>query len=890
MKRKIIEVNFPTKRVSEYGSLERYVRKAHPYGAKTWWARRPLTSIRSLVFATAADEGDDDIEMVEKLSQDVTPSLNIIQKAKERIKNSYGDFPPRIIDFFSGGGGIPFEAARLGMESHSLELNPVAVLSQKAVFGSTQLYPEINRDIEFWGRTIIDRAQKAFEHFFANPLKTPIGNDEPIVYFWSRTVKCPNCGIVTPLSRLSYLSKRSKRTITIHFDPKEGNGGTWIIREVPGSGTPQTVPHRNKHNCLFCSQPISSEYLKKEGEKKRIGRTLQAIALLGSAYQGKRYVSSSEVNQEKLPNAKELNNAIKSLEERIGRETPKFPLKRWSGIVNPTVYGYLTADELFDDRQLLVLLSIVHELRKAHSEMIDSGMQKEKADSVILILSSLVDHLADWNSAFTMWIPQNEQCGRSLAGPGIPMLWDYIEINPFGSGPANLRDKLSRIIESIEAVPKLDIPIEIRQGSALELPYPDKFFDIAVVDPPYHDSLFYSALSDCFFPWQKLLLEGTVLPYDSFALMDDKNEIVASKHRWENGTIASQRYGAMMEQALQEANRVLKPDGYLTMLYSHKTYEGWTTIANAIREAELSVIQAWPLYMERKARPRAMKSDALASVIALIMRKRTVNQGINFSSDLRKQIERELKEHFSILQQNGWLGTDILIACVGKSLVYFTAGSNLVNELGEPVSFEDYLKEIEKMLHRVIYGENPDELWNTGIVKNLDVPTKIYLAWRKKYGENALTISQFRELCKSIDKEGNYKDFIMGNSPFQRSINKVVALCAEERDLDAIQRLPVTERTYIDKIHLLISSKISNDHHVNQTLEYADSKEYERIITILTILGGTQLTSLYSRRLEPEKLAVRKLLSRLTSWSHQATNNEGKQLTLFKFNKIKGRI
>lgn len=880
MRNRAIELHFPAKSISEHGSHERYIRKAHPYGAKTWWARRPLTAMRALVFATAAHSSDS--ELIERLARDIDPDIGTIQEAKNNIRNSYKEYPPRMIDFFSGGGGIPFEAARLGIEAHSVELNPIAVILQRALFEGTQIYPRIADDVRHWGEVALNRSQGVLNNFFSCPSSKKTCDEEPIVYFWSRTVKCPKCGIETPLSRLPYLAKRKKRVTTLKFDPEAGASGEWVITEVHGSSHEHRIGQRRKgHVCAFCRKSISTDYLKMSGKQKQIREILQAVALSGPNYRGKRYISSADVQTEKLPGSEELEGAINSTWQALGGKLPQFLLKQWSGIVNPTVYGYYSVEQLFNKRQLLTLLTLIRELRSAYAEILETGLEKGKADSVILILTSLVDHLADWNSAFTMWIPQNEQCGRSLAGPGIAMLWDYIEVNPFGIGPANLKQKLKRVVESIKAIPKLESPIYIRQGSALDLPYPEDFFDLAVIDPPYHDSLFYSALSDCFFPWQKLLLEGTVLPFNSLVPLNEESEIVASKHRHPSSSIASDKYKLMMRQALEEANRVLKHDSCLTMVYSHKTAEGWATIAEAIRKAGFRVVQTWPLYMERKARPRAMKSDTLSSVVAIVMRKRRLNEVVELSDTLRKEIEEDLREHFILLQKDGWLGTDLLVACVGQSLVHFTSGPDLVSHKGESVSFQDYLKGVEGVIQRIVYDATPEEICS-GAANNLDIITRVYLAWRRTYGEVSLTEDQFRQLCKDINDEIDYAELLKedGRSPFRRRGHCVLALKSEERDLAGIQSIPGEQQTYIDKIHLLISSKVSNDSRINQTADCFGTEENEIIIAVLTMLGGTELTSLDHRRLDPEKLAVRKLLSRLATGSRKNAEESGEQLTL----------
>ena len=283
-----------------------------------------------------------------------------------------------------------------------------------------------------------------------------------------------------------------------------------------------------------------------------------------------------------------------------------------TGVINPTMYDLKKPNDFFNERQLLVLVTLIDEISKNYNENCEKyGLDYSK--QIVLGLTSLIEFLVDWNSTGTMWISQNEQTGRSLAGPGVGMKWDYIEVNPFYQLGSNLRSKLTRVTNTFSQI-TLNNPINILKGSSTSLSIEDESIDVVLTDPPYFDSIDYTALSEFFRPWFEKLISNT---YDSSINLknDIKKEAIVQLSKTKENVRDSLHYQNLMRDIFKESKRVLKSDGKIIVMYSHKTMEGWEVIANSIKDSGLYVKSSYPLDMERAARPRAMSHQALNGVI-----------------------------------------------------------------------------------------------------------------------------------------------------------------------------------------------------------------------------------------------------------------------------------
>lgn len=295
-----------------------------------------------------------------------------------------------------------------------------------------------------------------------------------------------------------------------------------------------------------------------------------------------------------------------------------------------------------------------------------------------------------------MWIPQNEQVGRAFCGPGIPMLWDYVETDPVSSGPGNLWDKLKRIVKGSRSIKKFPNKGQIAHAYAQKLPYNSDYFDAIVTDPPYYDNVYYSALADFFYSWKRILLQQ--LEPDIFRdnSTDCKRELVASKYRNGTGQNAHEEYCRQLKMAISEAARVLKPEGVFCFIYSHSSLNGWEALIRAYRPANLVITSVQPLSIERKQRPRAMTSRAVNTCITFIAR-RCDGPKINVNLDqiLNKFREICAGNFITDLESSGWnkADTGIAVFAHGVAMIANFESINDSSDIDALVAIENIVKE-----------------------------------------------------------------------------------------------------------------------------------------------------------------------------------------------------
>lgn len=598
------------KKISEIGVKEKYIRKNHYNGIKVWWARRPITTMRSLLIKEVLERNNVVHNVDTELFSEINPS---------NIK--FGNFANRfhagiysVLDLFAGGGAIPFESARLGFKTYSSELNPIASLLQKTIFNSQNII-DYDIKLEKSGLNIIQRAQTRLERYFK------IGNITPYVIFWEKIAKCKNCDNKLGLRRIEYLSKRKNKPVRI----VEANNRLHL--ENTFSERKET---EKRFICNKCGTKNTFNDIKKYCKKNKLIYKPFAICFI-TDHKNYKLLSDSDL---KAFDEKKISEEIKKLKHLI----PNDLVKSKGGVINPTLYDLKTPKDFFSGRQLLVLLTIIDEIINEY-ELLKTRCDLNESIQIILGLTSLIEFLVDWNSVSTMWISQNEQTGRSLAGPGVGMKWDFIEVNPFSNKGSNLRSKIRRVAKVFRAI-KFNNQIRILEGTSANLDLPSKSIDIILTDPPYYDSIDYTALSEFFRPWFEILIKKTF--DDKISLRNrDKFEAIVDLVNGEEKKDHC-HYKNIMIDVLSEANRVLKDNGPLMLLFSHKTIEGWSVIADSFKGSNFFIKECISLEMERIARPRAMAYDALNGVVVFKLSKK--NRDISSVQSDIKEIRNKIKK------------------------------------------------------------------------------------------------------------------------------------------------------------------------------------------------------------------------------------------------------
>jgi putative DNA methylase len=461
MKKAFIEESFPVKEISEISAKEKNIRHGHISTLHIWWARRPLASSRATAYASLIPAVNDAVEWNKKINQIIelakwenSLNLKIINSVRKDILNSNNGKPLRVIDPFSGGGSIPLECLRLGMEVHATEYNPVAVLILKCILEYPQKYRTLNKvkekkglwdtekeinplleDVKRWGEWVLKEAKNEIGKFY------PSDEDGSIAvgYIWARTIPCQNpaCNAEIPLMRQFWLAKKDNKKVALKPYIKNGK----VEFEIVGQGNPfprdfepekGTVSRAVAH-CLVCGGVVDDNTVRRLFQQGKAGQRMVSVVLNASKRQGKTYRLATEKDLEVFKKAEEyLMEKREKLKEEWGIDP--VPDEEMNQDDPTTVagrgYGFKFWGDLFNSRQKLALITFSEKVRLAYKRMIEEGYDKDYAKAVVSYLGLGVNRLADKNSALCRLIPQTEAIGFTYGRQALPMLWDYIEMNP----------------------------------------------------------------------------------------------------------------------------------------------------------------------------------------------------------------------------------------------------------------------------------------------------------------------------------------------------------------------------------------------------------------------------------------------------------------------------
>lgn len=636
------------------GFAERYGRGDTSHTIHVWWARRPHSAMRALVFASLCkDTSAAALEVLKQVSS--SDDEEVLQAARTMLAAQYTE-TPRLLDMFGGGGTIPNEALNLGAETYAIDANELSVFIQRCNLVYSQHAgghntPEVLSDS---GRRVLTQLANETARLFPLREQPPVGtgNKSPFGYLWTYRIACHSCGYKFYLSKRRFLSKKHGKCLALA--PVEGeHEQTLRLRDITEDENIDSAwcGRNGTIQCPRCKE-------KREGAGVNDCEDALVALVRPAAKRGKEFLLASE---KALPGLEEINRLESATLEALAAALPDSALPVWSGIVNPAIYGMKTHADFLNRRQRVVLLLLIKALRDEYERLIskyDDGLSRY----VIGTLSSLIDQLVDWNCRLSMWIPQNEQVGRAFCGPGVSMLWDYVETDPVLGGPANLWSKLERIIAGTHSIKTFPQRGTIRRAYAQELPYEDEFFDAIVTDPPYYDNIYYNVLADFFFSWKRLLLSAIEPKLFEGATTDCSRELVASKFRSKTAKQAHEDYCKQLSLALREAERVLKVDGLFSFVYSHSSLKGWEAIIRAYRATNFRITSVQPLSIERKQRPRAMTSEAVNTCITFVAHKANTGRDTITVERLEADLKKYADELAPQLLAVNWNEADTALA------------------------------------------------------------------------------------------------------------------------------------------------------------------------------------------------------------------------------------
>lgn len=754
--KKLIEVALPLDKINEACAREKSIRHGHPSTLHQWWARRPLAAARAVIWASLVDdpsshpelfpteeEQHKERERLFAILEDLviwenSNNQDVLEAAKKEIlKYNQGKFPT-LLDPFAGGGAIPLEAQRLGLKAIAHDLNPVAVMINKAMIeipprfaGKAPVNPDaqasllntdwvgahgLAEDVRYYGEWMKQKAYEKIGHLYPEvqlPPEEGGGEATVIAWIWARTVKCPNpaCGCEMPLASSFVLSKKKGKEAWVEPTPD----GTKVKFKVHQGKCPKEfesfkVGRAAVFKCPACGGITKDEYVKAKGISHEMGSQLMAIVAEGK--HGRIYLSPTE-QQAFIADVREP-------EDYPSAPMPENP--RW---FSPPSFGMTDYRDLFTNRQLTALTTfsslISDVIAKAEEDALAAGMEndgkglnaggqgaKAYGEAVGVYLGLLVDKLADLCNSLNRWEPI-AQCPRQLfARQAIPMIWDYAEGNPFSKSSGSWNVLLRNLLRCLEA-DSFDFLRE-QGGEAYQI-NAQKDCELRNVmvstDPPYYDNIGYADLSDFFYVWMRQSLHTIYPDLFSTMLVPKAEELIATPYRHEGSKEKAKKFfeNGMLETCKQIYTYTAN-DIPVTIYYAYKQSDfnpsgdasGWESMLNAIIRAGFAITGTWPMNTECSSRSISQGTNALASSIVLVCRKRPENAPQTTRRTLIAQLRRELHPALKKLQESNIAPVDLAQAAIGPGMGVFSRYSSVLEADGTEMTVRSALQVINEQV------------------------------------------------------------------------------------------------------------------------------------------------------------------------------------------------
>ena len=824
--RKLIEVALPLDAINAACAREKSIRHGHPSTLHLWWARRPLAAARAVIFSQLVNDPEDLwrcqnpgkepntqvkghwtkararlFTIIEDLVKwENTTNETVLKKAREEIQKSWREtcelnkehphatelFHPEKIpglhDPFAGGGAIPLEAQRLGLEAYASDLNPVAVLINKAMIeipprfaNRSPVHPEpqtcksgklgleeswtgaaaLAEDVSHYGQWIRNEAFKRIGHLYPpieitnrmvkeRPDLKPYEGEKltVIAWLWARTVRSPNPAfnhVDVPLATTFILS--SKPGKEAYVQPVVGKSGyTFTVKfgTPPAEAKPGTKLSRGANfGCLMSKVAIEPTYIKAEAMAGRMGQKLMAVVANGT--RGRVYLSPTDEHEAiaKTANPKDAGAMIHV-------PLADDPRNLWC-----LQYGLSHFDHLFTSRQLVALTTfsdLIGEAReRIHRDAVAANQLDEDtpldaggtgarayAEAVSLYLGLVVGRAADYWTVNATWEPGGGFVAHAFTKQAIPMTWDFAESSPFSDASGNWEGT------ALDWVPRvINIFTTSTAGHSLQRDAQNQKItskNFVSTDPPYYDNIGYADLSDYFYVWLRRSLRSVYPKLLATISVPKADELIATPYRHESKQKAEKFFLDGMTQAMQNLAVQAHPAAPITIYYAFKQSEtettegtsssGWETFLEAVLKSGLAITGTWPMRTERTVRSVARDTNALASSIILVCRPRLKTAG----AIGRRQFVRLLNEALPLAldamtrEREGLHSpvapVDLSQAIIGPGMAIFSRYDAVLEADGSPMTVKTALQLINRFLAE----------------DDFDTDTQFCLHWFEQYG------------------------------------------------------------------------------------------------------------------------------------------------------------
>lgn len=801
-RKKLIEVALPLEAINAASAREKSIRHGHPSTLHLWWSRKPSATARAVLFASLVDDPSarpekfPTLEAQEKERRrlfDLIEQLvlwgnvnntDLLAQAKVEIARSTDGSPPPVLDPFAGGGSIPLEAQRLGLEAHASDLNPVAVLINKAMIeipprfanqapvnpearaqiqaGGWQGGASLADDVRYYGQWLRDEAEKSIGQLYPKA-QLPDGSEATVIAWkWARTVKCPNpaCGAEMPLVSSYWLSKKKGKEAWLECLVRDGQVEFLVRNSRPnakerlmidvGTGFLNDKGKRTQATflCPVCRDGIAKgDYIDDEANAQRMGHL--PLAIIAESTAGRIYLSFPR----KL--ADEVTEAILYYEKshNVLNSRPLEPCRgTFASNAQGRRYGFTTFGDYFTSRQLIALLTfsdLIHvAMRQAEADALAVGLPDDGigldqggcgarayGEAICVYLAFVLDKLLDRSSAICSWDSSRDGVRNTFARQAIPMIWDYAEANPFSSSSGCWDNCMTWVGKYLETSPASAFGHAMQRDATA----PNGLSEVLVsTDPPYYDNISYADLSDFFYVWLRRSLRDIYPSLFSTMLVPKREELIASPYRFEGDSEAARTFFEEgMLQAFQNVRAKVHVDYPTTIYYAFKQNDtvisedgnrtastGWETMLSALIMAGFTITGTWPMRTEMMSRSVARGANALASSIVLVCRPRPESAELITKREFISQLRRELHASVISLQSGNIAPVDLAQAAIGPGMAVFSRYKAVLEPNGDHVTVREALALINQELDAFLAEQEGE----------LDEASRFCVAWYEQYG------------------------------------------------------------------------------------------------------------------------------------------------------------
>jgi putative DNA methylase len=823
--KKLIEVALPLDEINAAAKREKSIRHGHPSTLHLWWARRPLAAARAVLFAQLVNDPGYERELGRGVNKEAaeaerkrlfeiikklvlwenTTNEEVLAEAREEIWKSWREtcalnkkhpqaqelFDPDILpafhDPFAGGGAIPLEAQRLGLEAWASDLNPVAVLINKAMIeippkfaGRPPMNPDARKqkrvasewkgaaglaaDVRYYGQWMRDEAEKRIGHLYPKvrvteemaeerpDLREYVGEDLTVIaWLWARTIKCPNpaCRGRAPLLRSFSLSKKKGREayvepeidraipavkqFKVRFDDTAGfdgnarfNGLLWFDGKIL-----QSTTDSKGARCIFCATFIKKPELREIATK--YGLEAIPVAVVAEGRKGRVYLSSDAIT---IPDIEKP--AVPEVDRPMTND------RRW---FSPPLYGLPNFSDIFTPRQLVALTTFSDLIGEARAQVLadalaagmpDDGRGLEGggdgatayADAVAVYLAFAINRLAMTGCSLVRWNSVGEKAQHAFGRQALPMVWDYAEPNFLGKSTGCLDAAVFCEYDPLKELGEKATGFSLQSDASNQETSQNK---IVSTDPPYYDNISYADLSDFFYVWLRRSLKPVLPSLFATIAVPKAEELVATAYRHGSKEAAEAFFMDGMTEAMRRLAEQAHPAFPVTIYYAFKQSEtkgndttspGWESFLEAVLKAGFAVTGTWPMRTEMKTRQVAMNANALASSIILVCRRRDLSAPPVSRREFLSELKATLPEALDEMTASSIAPVDLAQASIGPGMGVFSQYSAVLEADGTPMSVHDALVLINRELDAYFSNDSGD----------VDADTRFCLGWFEENG------------------------------------------------------------------------------------------------------------------------------------------------------------